>query len=309
MLDLLKSLADPCRLRLIALLLRGEFTVQELTRMLNMGQSRISRHLKILMEAGALTVKRQATWNYYRAGDANPLFNALLPALEQGLESLPSREEDLASLAGILEERRSRSQDFFDRYALQWDNLFQKLMPTPDYKDRLLNAIPIGGTTLEVGIGTGGLLRRLSRDSKLVIGVDNSPVMLEETKRRCASSCLNNVELRLGEMTHLPLGSASVNCVIANMVLHHATNPTTVLQELGRVLVPGGLLLLADLSRHEKEWVRERLADQWLGFGHNELLEWLKNAGFEAVEIESLIEPGKDSVLLARGQKPQADAV
>jgi len=303
MIDLLKSLADPCRLRLIAVLMRGEFTVQELTRMLNMGQSRISRHLKILTEAGVLTVKRQATWNYYRVGDANPLFNALLPALEQGLERLPSREEDLAALAGILEERRSRSQEFFDRYALQWDTLFQELMPTPNYLDRLLSAIPIDATTLEVGIGTGRLLHKLSCKSRRVIGVDNSPAMLEETRRRCASSGLNNVELRLGEMSCLPLGNASVDCVVANMVLHHATDPPTVLQELERVLVPGGLLLLADLARHEKEWVRERLADQWLGFGHNELLEWLKSAEFKAIKIETLIEPGKDSILLARSKK------
>src|SRR5512138_1162447 len=107
MLDTLKALADPCRLRLVAVLLRGEFTVQELTRIMKMGQSRVSRHLKILAEAGVLSVKRQGTWSYYRAGDESPFFVAIRPAVAAGVESLPERERDRAAVAAVLEERRS----------------------------------------------------------------------------------------------------------------------------------------------------------------------------------------------------------
>ncbi len=303
MLELLKSLADPCRLRLVAVLLRGEFTVQELTRMLDMGQSRISRHLKILTDSGVLTVKRQGTWNYYRVGDGNPQFNAMLPALEQGLEQLPSRKEDLDALARVLEERRSRSQEFFDRHALQWDNLCRGLLPTPDYLDRLLNAVPADSTVLEVGIGTGGLLPELATDGRAVIGVDHSPAMLAEARRRLDVSGLDNVELRLGEMTHLPLGDASVGCVVVNMVLHHAADPLAVFKEFGRVLNDGGVLLIADLARHEREWVRDRLADQWLGFGEDEMREWLEIAGFEAIESETVVGAGRVGVLLMWGAK------
>src|SRR5689334_3431043 len=113
MLEIFKSLADPCRLRLVAVLLAGEFTVQELTRILGMGQSRISRHLKILTEAGVLSVKHQGTWSYYRAGSETPFFVAIRPAVEAGLAALPERNADLAAVAAILDERRRRSQEFF----------------------------------------------------------------------------------------------------------------------------------------------------------------------------------------------------
>lgn len=302
MLDLLKSLADPCRLRLVAVLLRGEFTVQELTRMFGMGQSRISRHLKILAEAGVLVAKRQGTWSYYRVGDGSPLFTAMLPALELGLEQLPHREADLAALARILEERRQRSLAFFDRHARQWDDLCRSLLPVPEYLDRLVALVPNGIRVLEVGVGTGGLLPALADNGRQVIGVDHSPAMLEEARRRVLDSGRSDIELRLGEMTHLPLANESVGCVVANMVLHHAADPAAVLREIRRVLAPGGLLLLADLARHEREWVREQLADQWLGFEEDELEEWLRAAGFETVEMERVAAAaGREGVLLARG--------
>jgi ArsR family transcriptional regulator len=105
MLDTLKALADPSRLRLVAVLLRGEFTVQELTHILAMGQSRISRHLKILTEAGVLSVKRQGTWSYYRAGGDGSFFEAIRPALEQRFREQPEHDSDLAALTEVLEER------------------------------------------------------------------------------------------------------------------------------------------------------------------------------------------------------------
>src|ERR1035437_1991290 len=193
-LDLLKALADPCRLRLVAVLLRGEFTVQELTRMFGMGQSRISRHLKILAEVGVLTVKRQGTWSYYRVGDNNAFFIAMLPALESGLEQLPQCSEDLAALALVMEKRRTRSLEFFDRHPRLWDELGRTLLPTPDYRARLLDLIPHGTTILEVGVGTGGLLPELAARAELVIGVDHSPAMLEEARRRVVAGGLTGLD-------------------------------------------------------------------------------------------------------------------
>jgi len=270
-LELFKALSDPCRLRLIAVLMSGEFTVQELTRIFAMGQSRISHHLKILTEAGLLAVKRQGTWSYYRISSANTLFAAIRPACEPELESLPERALDLAAVTAVLEERRRRSLEFFDRNARQWDDLARTLLPVPEYRRRLLAQIPAGGTVLEIGIGTGSLLTELAALGSKVIGVDHSPAMLEEARRRISASGSSTVELRLGEMSHLPLPDASVGCVVANMVLHHAAEPLTVFCEIRRVLTAGGTLQLADLARHEREWAREKLADQWLGFGEEEL--------------------------------------
>ena len=299
LLELCKALADPCRLRLIAVLLNGEFTVQELTRIFAMGQSRISHHLKILTEAGLLEVKRQGTWSYYRASSTNRLFAALRPAFEPELELLPERSRDLAAVTAVLEERRRRSLEFFDRNARQWDDLARTLLPVPEYRRHLLAQVPAGSTVLEVGIGTGNLLLELAARGGKVIGVDHSPSMLEEARRRIAASGMGTVELRLGEISHLPLPDASVDCVVANMVLHHAAEPVAVLAEIRRVLAGGGRLLLADLARHEREWAREKLADQWLGFGEEELTGWLTTAGFTDVCCERLAgSAGLEAVLL-----------
>lgn len=302
MLDLFKAMADSSRLRLMAVLVRGEFTVQELTRILRMGQSRISRHLKILTEAGVLTVKRQGTWSYYRAGGENPLFAAILPLLERELENLPERGSDLAGQAAVLDERRRRSQEFFDSHARQWDSLVRTILPVPDYRERLLALVPGGTAVLEIGLGTGGLLPGLVARASRVIGVDHSPSMLEEARRRLALAGLAGIELRLGEMGHLPLPDGEVGCAVANMVLHHAADPVAVLREIRRVLAPSGVVVLADLGRHEREWVREQLADQWLGFDEGELLAWLGAAGFGGCTVERIAAAaGEEDVLLVRG--------
>lgn len=302
MLEIFKALADPCRLRLISVLLSGEYTVQELTRIMATGQSRISHHLRILTEAGILTVKRQGTWNYYRAGGDSPFFCSIRPAFEHQLATIPERQQDLAAVAAILEERRQRSQEFFDRHARQWDDLARTLLPVPEYLPCLLALVPKGGIVVEIGVGTGGLLADLAAKADRVIGVDHSPAMLEEARRRVTESGVDNVELRLGEMTHLPLPDASAGCALLNMVLHHAADPPAVLAEIRRILSTGGLLLIADLARHEREAAREQLADQWLGFDEAELIGWLKGAGFGKAICERIEgTQGQEAVLVVRG--------
>jgi ArsR family transcriptional regulator len=270
-----------------------------------MGQSRISRHLKILTEAGVLAVKRQGTWSYYRAGGESPFFAAIRPAVERGVETLPERARDLAAGAAVLEARRRRSQEFFDRHARQWDDLARTLLPVPEYRERLLALVPEGRAVVEVGLGTGGLLPALAAKASTVIGVDHSPAMLEEARARLAQAGIAGIDLRLGEMTHLPLPDRSAECAVLNMVLHHAPDPPKVLAEIRRVLVPGGLLVLADLARHEREMAREQLADQWLGFDEAELAGWLKEAGFGEVVCERIAgATGQEAVLVVRGFLP-----
>jgi ArsR family transcriptional regulator len=166
-----------------------------------------------------------------------------------------------------------------------------------------LELVPENAVVLEIGVGTGGLLTELAGRAKQVIGVDHSPAMLDEARRRLCEQGVTGVELRLGEMTHLPLPDAAVGCVVANMVLHHAADPATVLAEIRRVLVPGRVLLLADLARHEREEAREQLADQWLGFEEAELTAWLKASGFTTITVERISAPaGQESLLLVQGR-------
>ncbi len=307
MVETLKALADPTRLRLLGLLARGEFTVQELTEMLGMGQSRISRHLKILADVGIVSVKRQGTWGYYRQSDENGCFREIWPALEPRLDEIPERRADLDALARVFEARRLRSREFFERHAEQWDRLSGEILPSAPYLERLVASVPQSTSLLEVGVGTGSLLPHLASRAKRVVGVDHSPAMLDQARTRSPV-----VDLRLGEMSHLPLGDAEVETVVLNMVFHHAEEPTRVLAEIARVLVSGGTLVIADLARHEKEWARERMADQWLGFDREELSEWLAGSGFEVETFSEVKGRGGELdvfILRARKQKTGFDRI
>jgi ArsR family transcriptional regulator len=281
LLPLRKALADPTRLRLIAILNRSECTVQELTAILGMGQSRISRHLKILVDVSVLAVKRQGTWGYYRTVFDDRLFAGIWPDVMESLAETADDQADRERLTTLLEARRRRSREFFDRHARRWDDLAEQFFPVADYRTALLEQVPVCQDLLEVGVGTGSLLPLLTVKAARIIGVDQSPGMLDEARSRVANDGIaDRVELRLGEMTHLPLADASVDCALLNMVLHHAAEPGAVFLELARVLKVGGRLVIVDLRRHDQEWVRERMADQWLGFARTDLVPWLAAAGF-----------------------------
>ncbi len=303
--EFFKALADATRLRLLFILGRGEFTVQELIDILQMGQSRISRHLKILLDAELVSVKREGTWAYYRMAQTSFFFQRIWPYLQDEFDQLATAQEDQAAVVRVLAARRERSQSFFARHARDWDHLSRQLLPTPPYQERLVENLPEASCLLEIGVGTGGLLETLSRTAGQVIGVDASPEMLNAARQRVAALGLDNVALRLGEMEHLPLEDRSVEVVLLNMVLHHAPDPATVLKESWRVLGPGGVLVVADLARHQDEWVREKLADQWLGFTAEELKNWAERCGF--AQEEMLAVPGgknEFSVVLSWMRKP-----
>jgi ubiquinone/menaquinone biosynthesis C-methylase UbiE/predicted transcriptional regulator len=282
MLEVLKILADTTRLRLLRILRQGDFTVQDLMQALNMGQSRISRHLILMSEAGLLKVEKQGTWRYYRLAPESAFFQKIWPAIEEHLDELDMQEQDANSIYAIMAERRKRSQEFFDRHARDWDVMHNELLNLPDYQSELLALLPEGGLTVEIGVGSGTLLHLLIEKADRVIGLDQSPSMVNlarETVQQCQLT--EFVDVRLAEMKHLPLADDSVRTLVMNQVLHHAEQPGDVLKEVGRVLDASGILVIADLTRHEHDWARERLADQWLGFRQEELEIWLAEAGMQ----------------------------
>ena len=282
MLEVLKILADTTRLRLLRILRQGDFTVQDLMQALNMGQSRISRHLILMNEAGLLKVEKQGTWRYYRLAPESSFFQKIWPAIEAHLDELDMQEQDANGVLAIMAERRKRSQEFFDRHARDWDVMHTELLNLPDYQSDLLALLPAGGLTVEIGVGSGTLLPLLIDKADRVVGLDQSPSMVTLARETVQHHHLNErVDVRLAEMNHLPLADDSVRTVVMNQVLHHAEQPVDVLREVGRVLAGGGLLVVADLTRHEHDWVRERLADQWLGFKRQELDGWLNEAGMQ----------------------------
>ena len=299
MVAILKALADPLRLRLLNILSRGEMTVQNLTTLLELGQSKVSHHLKILCDAGILTVKPQGTWNYYRIVEDVPLFESIWPEIRARIDSLPHHRDDMTALVAFREQRRQQNLQFFEEHARVWDDLAQNVLPTPAYLQQLLKQIPAAAELVELGVGTGSLLPELATRCQRLVGIDHSSAMLAEAGRRLAEAG-HSCDLRLGELSHLPLADAELDVVLMNMVLHHLPQPEDVLLEAGRVLKPGGLAIIADLQRHEQDTVRSSMADVWLGFEPKELTDWLTGAGF-TVEIIETINGNSDEygVLLA----------
>lgn len=299
---LFKALADETRLRLLNLLSRGEFTVQDLTEILAMGQSRISRHLKILHQAGLLTVRRQGTWSYYRFEPSDSWIEQFCALLLPQLRQLAAGPADLLRMSQLLEQQKLASREFFDRHARQWDRLKLQILPLVDYRSELLRLLGAGEVLVEVGIGTGELLPELAEGWRRIVGVDQSRAMLEEAGRRASATA--EVDLRLGEMEALPVADARADAVLMNMVLHHAVQPQQVLQEAVRILVPGGRLVIAELIRHDQDWARESLADVWLGFTREELADWMNQVGLTDIEIRPLPQQGQShGILLAAGRK------
>ncbi len=302
MLDLFKVLADSTRLRLLRILHQGDFTVQDLMQILDMGQSRISRHLKIMIGVGLLQIEKQGTWHYYRLSFDDGLFNEFWPLINSHLTELECQDCDHLGVLRVMSARRQRSQEFFDRHARNWDNMHITLLNLPDYQDLLFDMIPSGGLIVEVGVGSGHLLPLLSQRGEMVLGLDHSPSMVSLARETVAQHQLTGkVEVRLAEMNHLPCIDHTVRTIVLNQVLHHAEHPVEVFKEVSRVLVSGGSLIIADLARHEHDWARERLADQWLGFNRDELEKWLNESGLALSLCQEInAKNGQQTVLLLK---------
>lgn len=300
MLSLFKILADSTRLRLLRILRQGDFTVQDLMQILDMGQSRISRHLKLMSDAGLLQVEKQGTWHYYRLCLEEGLLRDIWSSLEPRLADLEGQERDALGVLQVMSERRKRNQEFFNQHARDWDKIHVELLNLPDYQESLLALVPAGGLVVEIGVGTGSLLPLLAEKGERTLGLDHSPSMIKLARDIIdAQRLADKVEVRLAEMNHLPCADDTVRTIVLNQVLHHAEHPVEVFTEIARVLEPDGALVVADLTRHSHDWARVRLADQWLGFTQEELEKWLADTGLvltEYMQIEAI--SGQQSVLL-----------
>ena len=222
-----KALSDETRLRLVHILLHYELSVNELVRILGMGQSRVSRHLKILTEAGLLTSRRDGLWVFYaatRCGEASDFLQAMGPFLHTDT----AMREDLAMAAQILEERALKTRQFFNAIAEDWDELNREVLEDFDLPAAVLAAVPEGcRVAVDLGCGTGAVLERLLPASRSLIGVDGSARMLEMCRRRFNPVDLaneNRISLRIGELDHLPLRDQEADFACINLVLHHLSD-------------------------------------------------------------------------------------
>jgi ArsR family transcriptional regulator len=282
-----KLLADPTRVRLLALLEQEELAVQELMAVLEMAQSRVSRHLAILRDAGLLRDRRDGTYVYYRfptplRGEWQSVWELVKHA--QGDDAATQR--DRASLANVLEARAARTRSWFDSVGPEWDAL-RKVFNDDALRARAVaRLVPTGITVCDVGTGTGVLALELARLGLRVVAVDHSARMLDAARAKLAAEGLSGVELRRGDAADLPLEEASVDAAFAHMVLHYLPSPADAVAEMGRIVRPGGVVVIVDFEEHDRQWMREELGVQWLGFPLDDVRGWLERAGLRDVDIE-----------------------
>lgn len=288
-----KALADESRLRLVSILDKGYFNVQELTDVLNASQSTVSHHLKTLQQAGIATSKKQGTWSYYTLANGNSPDQFTTKIVRNFLEANAADRSEEAQLRAILARRRDASRSFFDRVAPEWHRLRSEGMGQGTYLEVLAKQIPATCDLLELGCGAGALLQMVTPRKGITLGVDFSQSMLDEARRSLPAA----VDLRLGYLEHLPIADASVDMVVAYMVFHHLADPTAALKDAYRVLKPQGTIAVIDLTEHTNEQMRELFADLWLGFSPTEFSKWATHgAGFKNAHI-SLLGEKEDAFL------------
>jgi ArsR family transcriptional regulator len=281
LLDGIRAAADPSRLRLLAICSQGEWTVSELVQILGQSQPRISRHLKILAEAGLLDRFREGSWVFYRRarnGEGARLARSLcrlLPAEDPGMLL------DQRRLAAVRKARRRQAEQYFDGRAVAWDSERDLGIDGAMVESvlRELFAAERPASLLDVGTGTGRILQVLAGQIGFGLGVDLSHDMLAVARANLDQREARNCQVRHGDMYHLPLPDASFAAATLHQVLHFADDPFAALGEACRVLEPGGRLVVVDLAAHQLERLRDGNRHRRLGFSDEEIGRWFAELG------------------------------
>ncbi|MBQ1420335.1 MAG: metalloregulator ArsR/SmtB family transcription factor [Desulfovibrio sp.] len=284
---LFKALADATRIRLLRLLIKHELSVNELVKVLKMGQSRISRHLRVLSDAGLLTNRRDGLWVFYHAnadGEQKDFLRAVAPYLED----IPQGPEDTVHCNRLLEEKNAKTRQFFNSVAEDWDNLSKEVLEGFDLPQTVCDVMPERcRLAVDLGCGTGTVLVRMLSRAEGVVGVDGSQAMLDICRKRFSDipGAEQKISLRLGGLDHLPLRDQEADFASINLVLHHLEELSPALAEARRILNGQGRLFISDFLRHDDETMRTRFGDRWLGFEESKLAIFLREAGFNRTHI------------------------
>jgi ArsR family transcriptional regulator len=292
-----KTLSDPTRLRILRLIEAEELMVQELMDVLGMAQSRVSRHLAILREAGLLHDRRDGTYVFYRFGapEEGPWREAW-DLVKRNLARDPTAQRDDAALARALELRGERSRSFFDAVGPEWDAL-RKVFDDDVLRARAITRlVEPARTVADIGTGTGVLAIELAQLGLSVIGVDGSRRMLDAARAKIDAEGIDNIELREGDASSLPIGNGEVDAALAHIVLQYLPTPADAVREMARITRLGGRVVIVDFVRHHQEWMRHELGVLWQGFVPEEVEAWLTGAGlFDArVDVHEARGRGRD---------------
>lgn len=277
--DRLSVLGDTTRSRILLLLERHELTVSELTAILQLPQSTVSRHLKVLAEDGWVTYRSEGTSRHYRIrAPLEEPGRSLWRIVRDEVARRGLAEEDAERARSVVAERLQRSREFFASSAGRWDELRNELFGGRSDVLPLYGLLGPDWTVGDLGCGTGELAAGLAPHVKRVVGVDHSEEMLEAARTRLSAA--DNVALRRGELEALPVEDGELDLAVLLLVLHYVADPPRVLAEAGRALRPGGRLILVDMRSHDRSEYREEMGHLWQGFARDQLGAWLEDAGF-----------------------------
>jgi ArsR family transcriptional regulator len=280
-----KALADETRIRLLNILMHNELNVNEIVSLMAMGQPRISRHLKVLTDSGLLNCRRDGTWAFYSASGEIAV-GRFLDSLRPFFQAEPRLAEDLENAARLIAERRRHTRNFFNSIAAEWNDLQQEMLGDFDLNRAILDCVQGARFAVDLGCGTGELLAGLREKVDFAVGVDSSRNMLDQAEKLFSRN-KTNVELRLGELEHLPLENGEADLAILSMVLHHLAKPEKAAAEASRILKKNGIFIIADFEKHTNEEMRKKFGDRWLGFSEDEIRILLENSGFMVQEIKT----------------------
>ena len=297
LIDMLRAAGEPTRLRVLGLLRREELSVLELARILDQSQPRVSRHLKLLVEAGLAERFADGAWAFFRLAAAGPGRDFVETVLPLASDDVPLFSADVAALAQVRAERRAGAAEYFARNAERWDDLRSLHTDEAEVEAAVLRAADSGPfrRLVDLGTGTGRMLRLLAPRARSALGLDLSQSMLNIARSEAEAAGLT-AELRHGDIfaTGLPGGCADL--VIVHQVLHYLADPAAALAEAARLLEPGGRLLVVDFAPHGLERLREEHRHRRLGFSDDEMARWAQGAGLTLTPAASLPPAGAEGL-------------
>jgi ArsR family transcriptional regulator len=295
LLSWLGALNDLARLRVLRLIAEQELSVGEVAKALQLPQSTVSRHLKLLLESGWIAKRSEGTASLYRmAAEAlDPGALELWQVARNQLGSSPTFQDDDHRLAGVLAERRTDSRAFFGRIGGEWDHLRRQLFGEAFTNEALLGLLGDDLVVADLGCGTGEASERLAPFVKKIIAIDREPAMLDAARKRLAD--FGNIEFRQGDLAALPLRAGEVDAAMAFLVLVHLREPEKAVFEVSRTLKDGdGRLLIVDLVAHDRQSFRHTMGHEHLGFHEKQVRKWAKAADLADVRYRRL-RPDTDS--------------
>lgn len=290
-LEIFRALADSTRLRILALLRTMELSVGELAQVLGQSQPRVSRHVKILCDAGLAERRKEGSWVFVALGDPARVA-PVMSALDAWGENEPDHwaVADSARLAAVRADRAAAAAEWFETHAGEWDAI--RSLHVAEEQVEAAMAAALGdiaiGRLIDIGTGTGRMLELFAPKAGSALGIDRSSEMLRLARAKLAEQGLGNAELRQADLYALPMADAEADAAILHHVLHFAQQPGAAILEAARVLGTGGRLLIVDFAPHDREELRTREGHVRLGFSDEQMLGWFEAAGLAPVQVQTL---------------------